>query len=453
MPNKRRYDNFCSRVDKDWILLGISAYHFHIGQFERAFKEIKSLLQSSPDSAEAHFWCGKIAIKCLQKEIAESHLKKAIALKPENCDAIIELGILYREVGRVKSALSTFEKALSDPMFFTTASKEIGYTHRIAGNMECAIRHLKNATMHDIGTACIQIEMGLLYRDSGRYDAALTHFEAAKTIEPTNDNAFLNIGHVYRIIGNYRKAREHYSAALRLNPDNPHTWLEIGIVFRNEGDKGRARDYFYKALGINNDVSATHFYIGRLLRMSNDFEDSLSHLNIASDLDTSNIWIYYEIGLIQAVCGETQKAMDAFNKLLSINPFTDVVYRYMGAEYRRIDAIFENGGMNGKCRNILPQLSIGQLLFAKGKINVALKYFNRMETTFQLGSIALHYAGIIQRLLKNHEASKILLEKAIQKNPANKWPLLDRGLISLHEGRIKDAFSDLAAADNAIRYF
>lgn len=439
-------------TEDDWIPLGTGVYYYGLGHFEKALKELQVALELNPSNALAYLWCGKIAIKCRLELQSESYFKKALALQPANSDVLIELAILYRDTGRLQLAVSILEKVLTDSAAFVVASRELGYTYRLIGDVQRATYHLKNVTMHanDI-IGWVHIELGLLYRDTCRYDAALTHFEIAKKLDPVNENALLNSGHVFRILRDHVKARDFFQHALSLNPLNSSAWLEIGIVYRNEGDISSARDCFYKALEIESNSSAIHFYIARLLRADRCFDDALNHLEIALALNPKNLWIFYEMGLIYFAQEEILKALEAFNELLFICPYRDAVYRYMGAGYMGKMSVCDYE-MSGEFNKIKSIFTVGQLLFVKGILNIAFDYFDRIGEVLPT-STACYYKGVILRSLGKYDDSKLFLEKVLQMDSTDKWPLFDIGLIALKQGLNTEALSALVGADEAIRFF
>ncbi len=100
--------------------------------------------------ARAHFNSGAICVQQGKIDLAESHLKRAISLKPDFAEAFANLGTLYDNTGRHAQAISQLQKAVSlDP---------------------------QNAVYH--------YNLGLAYAKNNRLQEAREEFEQSLKIEP-----------------------------------------------------------------------------------------------------------------------------------------------------------------------------------------------------------------------------------------------------------------------------
>jgi tetratricopeptide (TPR) repeat protein len=101
-------------------------------------------------SARAHFNLGTIYIQQGRTDLAESHLKNAVSLKPNFAEAFANLGILYDNTRRYSEAIIQLEKAVSlDP---------------------------QNAVYH--------YNLGLAYAKSNRLEEAKEEFQQSLNLEP-----------------------------------------------------------------------------------------------------------------------------------------------------------------------------------------------------------------------------------------------------------------------------
>jgi len=100
--------------------------------------------------AKAHFNLGTIYVQQGRIDLAESHLRRAISLKPDFAEAFANLGILYDSTRRSSKAITPLQKAISlDP---------------------------QNAIYH--------YNLGLAYAKSNRLEEAREEFEQSLNIEP-----------------------------------------------------------------------------------------------------------------------------------------------------------------------------------------------------------------------------------------------------------------------------
>ncbi len=119
---------------------------------------------------------------------AEVSLNRAIALDPDNADALGNLGLMYSGMrGRNEDARRLFERAVQ-------AAPD---------------------------NAVTQANLGTWFLRNGYGEAAINRLTAAVTLEPTYVGAIINLGLAYAHTGDYVQARRHIEQALALEPDNP----------------------------------------------------------------------------------------------------------------------------------------------------------------------------------------------------------------------------------------
>ncbi|MFQ6032368.1 MAG: tetratricopeptide repeat protein, partial [Candidatus Zixiibacteriota bacterium] len=120
-----------------------------------ASKQDLSEMKHEGIRAKAHFNLGTIYVQQGRIDLAESHLKSAISLKPDFAEAFANLGILYDGTRRYSQAITQLEKAVSlDP---------------------------QNAVYH--------YNLGLAYAKSNRLEEAKEEFQQSLKIKPDFEEA------------------------------------------------------------------------------------------------------------------------------------------------------------------------------------------------------------------------------------------------------------------------
>ena len=115
-----------------------------------ASKQDLSEMKYEDIKSKAHFNLGTIYVQQGRIDLAESHLRRAISLKPDFAEAFANLGILYDNTRRSSQAIAQLQKAISlDP---------------------------QNAIYH--------YNLGLAYAKSNRLEEARGEFEQSLNIEP-----------------------------------------------------------------------------------------------------------------------------------------------------------------------------------------------------------------------------------------------------------------------------
>ncbi len=147
------------------------------------------------------------AVSFVLKDIdaAERAYRRAVELNPEYADALVNLGTVYHERGRVEA----------DPSRSQAKLKE-------------AVTHYSRALRLLPNHADAWANMGLAYFDLGDFERARKSYDRAEYLNATNPNLLNNYGNLYLTLaqrdgGEKRqqyliKGRQYYQRAIRLNP-------------------------------------------------------------------------------------------------------------------------------------------------------------------------------------------------------------------------------------------
>ena len=100
-------------------LFGFAQMSYYLDDVQNAKATFERLLEQNPDSAISYAYLGKISAEDQNFLRAESLVKKAIAIEPNNYDYYMDLGSYLRSQGKFDAAAATWEKATKlDPTYF-----------------------------------------------------------------------------------------------------------------------------------------------------------------------------------------------------------------------------------------------------------------------------------------------------------------------------------------------
>ena len=149
-----------------------------------------------------------------------------------------------------------------------------------------------------------------------------------------------HLGHDKRIdsniiLGHFQQALQNYDKAIELNPENPNVYGQRGHVHRKLGQYQNAIKDYDKHIELDPSHPWPHHYKGMTYRDIGQFEVAIQNWEryIELRLIESADWIeseqsanaYTNIGLAYVELGQNQKAIEHFDKALTITP------NYLGA--------------------------------------------------------------------------------------------------------------------------
>ena len=103
--------------------------------------------------------------------------------------------------------------------------------------------------------------------------------------------------------------------------DRKKTLVNRGVIYNRAGALDKAIADFNAALDIDDDLAEAFLNRGNSYFLMSRFDDALADYHRALELDVSKPWAaWYNIGLVYAAKKQPDKAREAYEKALEINP-------------------------------------------------------------------------------------------------------------------------------------
>jgi len=213
-------------TDARFDLAHLEAKH---GSYVEAEREYRQLLAESPKDAVAHNELGGVLVAVSQNAEARQEFEAAIAIAPENFDALYNLADIEVENDELTGATELLERALK-------------------------VRN--DADAHQL--------LGSVYAQTGRLADALDQFKAVQILRPRDTVPHRQLAQLYAQVGQLRDAINEQNAALALEPKNADDWNNLGVLHARNGDKALARKDFEHALILDPQHAAAKANLARL---------------------------------------------------------------------------------------------------------------------------------------------------------------------------------------------
>ena len=163
--------------------------------------------------------------KMLRQSIV--YLKKAIELHPNYKNAYLLLGNSYFYLENYKSAISVYEGALRIDPQYQDALKNLSVSYRELGkiegeqnnNINNAINYLSKAfQLNDSDPEIVRL-LGVAHGVANDHNSAIQYFEQLTTMIPDSAVAYVILFKAYKNAGFEDQAENAYKKAIRLNPN------------------------------------------------------------------------------------------------------------------------------------------------------------------------------------------------------------------------------------------
>ncbi|MBI2340744.1 MAG: tetratricopeptide repeat protein [Deltaproteobacteria bacterium] len=130
------------------------------------------------------------------------------------------LGIAYRDQGRVDEAIAEYQTALRlHPEYPAMIYDNLGVAYKMKGAVSEAMRAYQTALRLNPNDAGVHSNLGVAYQDEGRMEEAIAEYRTALRLKPDFVEVHYNLGSAYFNRGMFQEARAEFEEALKIRPD------------------------------------------------------------------------------------------------------------------------------------------------------------------------------------------------------------------------------------------
>ena len=277
------------------------------------------------------------------------HARIAVALRPNDADAILLTAALLEELDQHDLATQVYETiAPGDPAYTNAEIGRAGASFA-AGRDADALAILQNLSRNYPDDVDVLIALGNGQRRLDDFAAAITTYDLVISKFQTPNRGqwavFFSRGIAHEQMGNFDLAEQDMRRALQLNPDQPEVLNYLGYSLVDRGQKlDEALDMIKRAVVrrpdsgyIIDSLAWAYFRLGR-------YRDALDPMERASLLEPVDPIITDHLGDVYWVNGRLREAEFQWHRALSYSPTEKDAQRIRLKLEIGLDAVLESEG-------------------------------------------------------------------------------------------------------------
>lgn len=251
--------------------------------------------------------------------------RRALALKPDNADALVQLG--FAELGRsdLTAARDAFSKALSLAPAYRDASFGMAEVEFRSGNLDAALPLAEKVAEADPGNAdaAALVENIRKARQAGQakpVPAAAAPAKQSLRRRPDPVAMQLEEGRRLRAAGNLPEAEQAYRRALKLAPRNTDILVALGLVAGSSQRFDEAGQFFDRALAIRPGLLDARLGKVRLAIWQGDAPRARAAVDGVLATAPDNVEALALDGRIALLEADYTRAGQSFQRALALDP-------------------------------------------------------------------------------------------------------------------------------------
>ncbi len=212
------------------------------------------------------------------------HYSRALKLKPDLPNGIINRGVAYLEKGDFDFALADFSKAIELNPENADAYSIRGDVYFAKGDFDLAFSDFSKVIELNPDDPDAYIYQGNAYLEHDDFDLALTNFSKAIELNPDYADAYIIRGVAYRRQDNFSLALADLDKAIELNSDNANAYVIRGDAYFGKGDFNLAIEDYEKAIELNSDDAEAYYNLGLVWMQRQNWQEAKLNLTVAKIL-------------------------------------------------------------------------------------------------------------------------------------------------------------------------
>ncbi|MCS6856755.1 MAG: zinc-ribbon domain-containing protein [Sandaracinaceae bacterium] len=266
-------------------LLGAARALIELGRASDAKAHLERLVASRPEDSEALVQLGRVEEALGNREGAEFHYREAIRVDPKRFEGYLALAKMYIAQNRDSDAQAVLESARSHVMEDASMRLQLGRLELERGHLEGALREFERAAelVPDFPEA--RFMFGVALRRSGRLEEAAREFEATAAIDPNYPGLALERGMLFESRGQAEQAVAFYERALKEQPEDPELLLRLGAAYVASGQYDSAQEVLSRAQKGRAASAEIEYLMGRIDFARGQFPQALRRFERAIQLD------------------------------------------------------------------------------------------------------------------------------------------------------------------------
>ena len=266
-------------------------------------------------------------------EEAETHLRRAIALNPQEKYAHFNLGNTLCEQGRFEEALEAARVAVEQRPDFARAHTTLSIALTALGRFEEAEAHLRRAIALDPRTQNVHLNLGMTLYYQGRFEEALDAARVAVEQHPDFALAHVNLGLGSQCAGTLRGGRNSSAPCLGTQPARCILFPEIDRNTHATGTLRRSNGPHSSGSGISPGLNASSrvtFSHGETARENGQPEAAAEYYEHTLEMDPHYAKALHWLATLRAQQQRYGEMLELLQRLIALHPNDAATYSNMG---------------------------------------------------------------------------------------------------------------------------
>ena len=258
---------------------------------------------------------------------------------------------------------------------------------------------------------------------------AIVFFEKALAVDDGYAKAYSGLADSYSTLALlefappnevFPRAKEAVGKALSLDPQLAEAHTSLGLIrFQYDWDWQGAEEEFREAISINPSYAPAHHYFADFLKAMGRFDEALSEVARAKELDPLNLAINTGEGHVLYLSRQYDRAIGQYRRAVELDPTFTLTHIWFGRPYLEKGMFSEAiGELETAVRlsgdGTLALAMLGHGLASAGRRDQALEVLDRLLERSKAKYVPSYWIAVIYNGLRDRDLTLAWLQKAFE---------------------------------------
>lgn len=235
-------------------------------------------------------------------------------------NSLTDLGLLYKQQGRLSDARKTLDQAAQLPPNSVALLLDLAQVADEQKDYTGALGYLAHARDLEPQNASIHFFWGMVSVQLNLAEEAYRALKKAVSLDPNNAYYNYAIGAVALQREDAGEAIPYFQKYCQLKPNDPRGRLALGSAYFASHDDDNAQKTIKPVANDPVTAAGAHYYLGRIANQQGNYPEAISQLQIALKVEPNYADAWAEMGLVHLKQKDYQQARDELQKALALNP-------------------------------------------------------------------------------------------------------------------------------------
>jgi tetratricopeptide (TPR) repeat protein len=277
--------------------------------------------------------------------------EKALAINPNDEEALTTLGSCYVNMGEYKKAVDCSAKAINLYNENYIAYNNLGVAEFFNKNYDKAIENYHKSLYYRVNWKSTIVNLAKTFFFLKNYDSAIYYFNMGTSYYPNDEEIYLNMGELYKAMDEKELALKTFRTLLAFAPSNKVAQVNIAWLTKTIQNSG-LNEYLEKAkfYANNNKHDSAILILNQILvkdsvnidalinrgvayHYTKQYQKAIADFDHVIRIDSNQPDVWLKKGQVLNAMGKTNQVLKYYNKAIQLNPQNAEAYNERGHYY------------------------------------------------------------------------------------------------------------------------